>query len=192
MWLIITYSLTFCASVISLTYYLYLHQRFFFKQLENHFQLHEQQRLLPQPAEHNQYTSFPPRNHRSPGTVRARAGDRGQYSQVFERAPASPRAATLGRPKRSALADGNFLNCALTFNSGGDYELQYILLRPMRNTRYYVTSMKRQHVAFHLRSRHNFIKYVWTHNFKDGENTIENLEPKLLNCFALFSMLSCP
>lgn len=75
-------------------------------QLENHFQLHEQQRLLPQTAEHNQYTSFPPRNHRSPGTVRARAGDRGQYSQVFERAPASPRAATLGRVKRSALADG--------------------------------------------------------------------------------------
>ncbi|CAG9125448.1 unnamed protein product [Plutella xylostella] len=67
---------------------------------ENHFQLHEQQRLLPQPAEHNQYTSFPPRTQRSPGTVRARAGDRGQYSQVFERVPTSPRAATLGRVKR--------------------------------------------------------------------------------------------
>lgn len=73
-------------------------------QLENHLQLHEQQRLLPQSAEHNQYTSFPPRLHRA-GTVRARAGDRGQYSQVFERAPTSPRAATLGRVKRSALAD---------------------------------------------------------------------------------------
>ncbi|CAG9786588.1 unnamed protein product [Diatraea saccharalis] len=73
------------------------------RQLEN-LQLHEQQRLLPQPMEHNQYTSFPPRN-KSPGTVRAKAGDRGQYSQVFERAPASPRAATLGRIKRSALAD---------------------------------------------------------------------------------------
>ncbi|CAH1638085.1 unnamed protein product [Spodoptera littoralis] len=72
---------------------------------ENYLQLHEQQRLLPQPAEHNQYTSFPPRSHRSPGTVKARAGDRGQYSQVFERAPASPRAATLGRVKRSALPD---------------------------------------------------------------------------------------
>ncbi|KAJ0176784.1 hypothetical protein K1T71_007963 [Dendrolimus kikuchii] len=74
-------------------------------ELENHLQLHEQQRLLPQPAENNQYTSFPPRIHRPQGTVRARAGDRGQYSQVFERAPASPRAATLGRMKRSALAD---------------------------------------------------------------------------------------
>lgn len=84
--------------------------------MENHLPLHEQQRLLPQPTEHNQYTSFPPRTHRSPGTVRARAGDRGQYSQVFERAPTSPRAATLGRIKRSALADGelairNFVIC---------------------------------------------------------------------------------
>lgn len=75
-------------------------------QIETHLQLHEQQRLLPQPTEHNQYTSFPPRSHRSPGTVKARAGDRGQYSQVFERIPASPRAATLGRVKRSALVDG--------------------------------------------------------------------------------------
>ncbi|XP_072949044.1 uncharacterized protein [Epargyreus clarus] len=82
-------------------------------ELENHFQLHEQQRLLPQPAEHNQYTSFPPRTHRSPGTVRARAGDRGQYSQVFERAPASPRAATLGRLKRSALASEPHSSSAL-------------------------------------------------------------------------------
>lgn len=73
--------------------------------MEN-LQLHEQQRLLPQPAEHNQYTSFPPRTHRSPGTVQARAGDRGQYSQVFEKAPPSPRAATLGRIKRSSMADG--------------------------------------------------------------------------------------
>ncbi|XP_013183214.2 uncharacterized protein LOC106129260 [Amyelois transitella] len=74
-------------------------------EMENHLPLHEQQRLLPQATEHNQYTSFPPRSHKSPGTVRARAGDRGQYSQVFERAPTSPRAATLGRIKRSALAD---------------------------------------------------------------------------------------
>ncbi|KAL0883349.1 hypothetical protein ABMA27_016756 [Loxostege sticticalis] len=82
-------------------------------ELENHLQLHEQQRLLPQPAENNQYTSFPPRSHRSPGTVRARAGDRGQYSQVFERAPPSPRAATLGRIKRSALADEPHSSSAL-------------------------------------------------------------------------------
>ncbi|KAI5635013.1 ion channel domain-containing protein [Phthorimaea operculella] len=81
-------------------------------EIENHFQLHEQQRLLPQPAEHNQYTSFPPRQ-KSPGVVRARAGDRGQYSQVFERAPASPRAATLGRIKRSALADEPHTSAAL-------------------------------------------------------------------------------
>ncbi|XP_045772475.1 uncharacterized protein LOC123872309 [Maniola jurtina] len=74
-------------------------------ELENHFQLHEQQRLLPQPTEHNQYTSFPPRAHRSPGTVKARAGDRGQYSQVFEKVPTSPRAATMGRMKRSTLTD---------------------------------------------------------------------------------------
>ncbi|XP_050350953.1 uncoordinated protein 58-like [Nymphalis io] len=74
-------------------------------ELENHFQLHEQQRLLPQPAEHNQYTSFPPRMHKSPGIVKTRAGDRGQYSQVFEKAPMSPRAATLGRVKRNALSD---------------------------------------------------------------------------------------
>ncbi|XP_045448297.1 uncharacterized protein LOC123656683 [Melitaea cinxia] len=74
-------------------------------EVENHFQLHEQQRLLPQPAENNQYTSFPPRMHRSPGTVKTRTGDRGQYSQVFERAPMSPRAATLGRVKRNALSD---------------------------------------------------------------------------------------
>lgn len=80
---------------------------------ENYLQLHEQQRLLPQPAEHNQYTSFPPRTHRSPGTVKARAGDRGQYSQVFERAPASPRAATLGRVKRSALSDEPHTSSAL-------------------------------------------------------------------------------
>ncbi|XP_031766319.2 uncharacterized protein LOC113520202 [Galleria mellonella] len=82
-------------------------------ELENHLQLHEQQRLLPQPAEHNQYTSFPPRSHRSPGTVRARAGERGQYSQVFEKAPTSPRAATLGRIKRSALADEPHTSSAL-------------------------------------------------------------------------------
>ncbi|XP_013164239.1 PREDICTED: uncharacterized protein LOC106115432 [Papilio xuthus] len=74
-------------------------------ELENHFQLHEQQRLLPQPAQNNQYTSFPPRSHRYAGTVKARAGEKGQYSQVFEKAPASPRAATLGRIKRSALSD---------------------------------------------------------------------------------------
>ncbi|KPJ19763.1 TWiK family of potassium channels protein 18 [Papilio machaon] len=74
-------------------------------ELENHFQLHEQQRLLPQPAQNNQYTSFPPRPHRYAGTVKARAGEKGQYSQVFEKAPASPRAATLGRIKRSALSD---------------------------------------------------------------------------------------
>ncbi|CAG4956407.1 unnamed protein product [Colias eurytheme] len=74
-------------------------------EMENHFQLHEQQRLLPQPIESNQYTSFPPRSHRSPGTVKARAGDRGQYSQVFEKAPASPRSATLGRVKRSAFVE---------------------------------------------------------------------------------------
>ncbi|GBP34293.1 TWiK family of potassium channels protein 18 [Eumeta japonica] len=72
-------------------------------ELENHFQLHEQQRLLPQPAENNQYTSFPPRTQR-PGTVRARASERGQYSQVFERAPPSPRAATLGQTE-CLLAD---------------------------------------------------------------------------------------
>ncbi|KAG6440620.1 hypothetical protein O3G_MSEX001354 [Manduca sexta] len=82
-------------------------------ELENHLQLHEQQRLLPQPTEHNQYTSFPPRSHRSPGTVKARAGDRGQYSQVFERAPSSPRAATLGRVKRSALTDEPHSSSAL-------------------------------------------------------------------------------
>ncbi|XP_041979486.1 uncharacterized protein LOC121733336, partial [Aricia agestis] len=69
-------------------------------EMENHFQLHEQQRLLPQPAENNQYTSFPPRTLKSPGTVRAKAGEKGQYSQVFEKIPASPRAATLGRIKR--------------------------------------------------------------------------------------------
>ncbi|KAL4707768.1 hypothetical protein ACJJTC_001714 [Scirpophaga incertulas] len=81
-------------------------------ELENQLQLHEQQRLLPQPIENNQYTSFPPR-HRSPGTVKARAGDKGQYSQVFERAPASPRAATLGRIKRSAMADEPHTSSAL-------------------------------------------------------------------------------
>ncbi|CAK1556428.1 unnamed protein product [Leptosia nina] len=75
------------------------------EEMENHFQLHEQQRLLPQPIENNQYTSFPPRTHRSPGMVKARAGERGQYSQVFEKAPASPRSATLGRVKRSAIVD---------------------------------------------------------------------------------------
>ncbi|CAH2096428.1 unnamed protein product [Euphydryas editha] len=74
-------------------------------EVENHFQLHEQQRLLPQPAENNQYTSFPPRMHRSPGTVKTRTGDRGQYSQVFEKAPMSPRAATLGRVKRGTVSD---------------------------------------------------------------------------------------
>ncbi|XP_063536136.1 uncharacterized protein LOC134745932 [Cydia strobilella] len=79
-------------------------------EMENHFQLHEQQRLLPQPAENNQYTSFPPRR---PGTVRARAGERGQYSQVFERAPPSPKSATLGRTKRSALADEPHTSSAL-------------------------------------------------------------------------------
>lgn len=77
-------------------------------QLENHFQLHEQQRLLPQPTENNQYTSFPPRIHKSPGTVKTRTGDKGQYSQVFEKVPTSPRAATLGRLKRTALVDGKF------------------------------------------------------------------------------------
>ncbi|XP_050675825.1 TWiK family of potassium channels protein 7-like isoform X2 [Leptidea sinapis] len=71
-------------------------------EMEN-FQLHEQQRLLPQPIESNQYTSFPPRTHRCLETVKARAGDRGQYSQVFEKAPPSPRAATLGRIKRRSL-----------------------------------------------------------------------------------------
>lgn len=78
-------------------------------QLENNFQLQEQQRLLPQPIENNQYTAFPPRMHGSTGTVRTRAGDRGQYSQVFERVPTSPRAATLGRVKRSAL-NGKYPN----------------------------------------------------------------------------------
>ncbi|CAG9562077.1 unnamed protein product [Danaus chrysippus] len=74
-------------------------------ELENHFQLHEQQRLLPQPLEHNQYTSFPPRTNRSLGTVKARAGDRGQYCQVFEKAPLSPRAATLGRNRKTLVEE---------------------------------------------------------------------------------------
>ncbi|CAG4940774.1 unnamed protein product [Parnassius apollo] len=73
--------------------------------LENHFQLHEQQRLLPHQALNNQYTSFPPRSNRYTETVKARAGEKGQYSQVFEKAPASPRAATLSRMKRSTLTD---------------------------------------------------------------------------------------
>ncbi|XP_045517536.1 uncharacterized protein LOC123709950 [Pieris brassicae] len=75
------------------------------EEVENHFQLHEQQRLLPQPIENNQYTSFPPRTNRSPGTVMVKAGEKGQYSQVFEKAPASPRSATLGRMKRSTFID---------------------------------------------------------------------------------------
>ncbi|CAH2048477.1 unnamed protein product, partial [Iphiclides podalirius] len=74
-------------------------------EMENHFQLHEQQRLLPQPIQSNQYTSFPPRPQRYAGTVKARAGEKGQYSQVFEKAPPSPRAATLGRQRRSGLSD---------------------------------------------------------------------------------------
>ncbi|XP_053609659.1 TWiK family of potassium channels protein 7-like isoform X2 [Plodia interpunctella] len=64
-------------------------------EMENHLPLHEQQRLLPQPAEHNQYTSFPPRSHRSPGTVRARAGDREPHTS------SSLQTQTLDRKKTS-------------------------------------------------------------------------------------------